>query len=123
MYTGNRAEQLIKGVTMMVIIRSFQLPIVRALMSHNTKHTHLAELEGLMEWSRETCDELTGFIVAVALVRPDHSQPSAAEQIRQHQRIALTNPIVVRVPVVLILKREDDDCIPMSRRRCPLTNS
>lgn len=41
-----------------------------ALMSHNTKHTHLAELEGLMEWSLECCDELTGFIVACTLVLP-----------------------------------------------------
>lgn len=46
-------------------------PIVHALMSHNTRYTHLAELEGKMEWALETCDELTGFIVAVALVLPD----------------------------------------------------
>lgn len=46
-------------------------PLVHALMSHNRKLTHLAELEGTMEWALETCDELTGFIVAVALVRPD----------------------------------------------------
>jgi len=46
-------------------------PIVRALQSHNNKRTPLAELEGKMEWSLETCDELTGFIIAVALVRPD----------------------------------------------------
>lgn len=46
-------------------------PLVRALQSHNGKRTHLAELEGLMEWSLECCDELTGFIVAVALVRPE----------------------------------------------------
>jgi predicted hydrolase (HD superfamily) len=46
-------------------------PIVHALQSHNTKFTHLAQVEGKMEWSLETCDELTGFIVAVALVRPD----------------------------------------------------
>jgi predicted hydrolase (HD superfamily) len=45
-------------------------PIVHSLMSHNTKHTHLAEVSGVMEWALETCDELTGFIVAVALVRP-----------------------------------------------------
>ncbi len=47
--------------------------IVHALMSHNRKHTHLAELEGNMEWALETVDELTGFIVAVALVRPEKS--------------------------------------------------
>src|SRR5690606_21488089 len=29
-YTGKRAEQLIKGVTIMVIIRSFQFSILRA---------------------------------------------------------------------------------------------
>lgn len=46
-------------------------PIVHALLSHNRKHTQLAELDGIMEWALETCDELTGFIVAVALVRPD----------------------------------------------------
>lgn len=48
-------------------------PIVHALMSHNRTHTHSAELEGNMEWALETCDELTGFIVAVALVRPEKS--------------------------------------------------
>lgn len=46
-------------------------PIVHALMSHNNRYTHLAELEGKMEWALETVDELTGFIVAVALVRPE----------------------------------------------------
>ena len=41
-----------------------------ALQSHNTHHTHLAELEGNMEWALECCDELTGFIVACTLVLP-----------------------------------------------------
>jgi putative nucleotidyltransferase with HDIG domain len=45
--------------------------IIHALKSHNNKHTHLADLDGEMEWALETVDELTGFIVAVALVRPD----------------------------------------------------
>lgn len=53
-------------------------PLVRALMSHNRKHTGLAELEGNMEWALETCDELTGFIVAVALVRPDKQLASVS---------------------------------------------
>ncbi|MDP1721785.1 MAG: DUF2750 domain-containing protein [Candidatus Gottesmanbacteria bacterium] len=45
--------------------------LVHAFQSHNTRHTGLAELEGNMEWALETVDELTGFIVAVALVRPE----------------------------------------------------
>lgn len=45
--------------------------IVHALKSHNRKYTKLAELDGIMEWALETVDELTGFIVAVALMRPD----------------------------------------------------
>ncbi|MEK7129687.1 MAG: phosphohydrolase [Patescibacteria group bacterium] len=54
-------------------------PLVHALMSHNTRHTHLAVLEGKMEWALETCDELTGFIVAVALVRPDPPSREASD--------------------------------------------
>lgn len=46
-------------------------PVVQGLKSHNAKHTKLSELSSLMEWSLECCDELTGFIVSVALVRPD----------------------------------------------------
>jgi predicted hydrolase (HD superfamily) len=50
--------------------------ILHALKSHNTKLTHLAELNGVMEWALETVDELTGFIVAVALMRPDRKLAS-----------------------------------------------
>ncbi len=46
-------------------------PLVKALQSHNRKLTKLAEIDSVMEWALETVDELTGFIVAVALVRPD----------------------------------------------------
>ena len=45
-------------------------PLIHALQSHNTKHTKLADLETPMEWALECCDELTGFIVACALVTP-----------------------------------------------------
>lgn len=48
-----------------------QGPIAHALMSHNRKYTELAELDGIMEWALETVDELTGFIVAVTLIRPE----------------------------------------------------
>lgn len=54
-------------------------PVVHALMSHNTKRTKLAELDGIMEWALETVDELTGFIVAVALVRPDPPPHEASD--------------------------------------------
>ena len=37
-YTGKRAEQLIKGVTIMVINLSFQFSIVRADMIAGTAH-------------------------------------------------------------------------------------
>jgi uncharacterized protein len=50
--------------------------IVRALQSHNRTFTQLAEIDGIMEWALETCDELTGFIVAVALVRPEKTLAS-----------------------------------------------
>lgn len=45
--------------------------IVHAIQSHNTKRTNLADVTGPMEWALETCDELTGFIVACALVQPE----------------------------------------------------
>ena len=52
--------------------------LLHALQSHNRKLTHLAELEGPMEWALETCDELTGFIVAVTLVRPEKKLASVS---------------------------------------------
>lgn len=47
------------------------LELIRALQSHNSARTGFPGPDGLMEWSLACCDELTGFIVAVALVRPD----------------------------------------------------
>jgi hypothetical protein len=45
--------------------------LIKALKSHNYAHTGHNPPDTLMEWSLFCCDELTGFIVAVALVRPD----------------------------------------------------
>ena len=44
-------------------------PIYLAIMSHNNKVTGLREPATDMEWALECCDELTGFIVACALVK------------------------------------------------------
>jgi uncharacterized protein len=45
--------------------------ILDTFKTHNTKVTNLHEPETLLEWTLECCDELTGFIVAVALVMPN----------------------------------------------------
>lgn len=45
--------------------------IISAILSHNYAHTKKNPPKNLLEWSLHCCDELTGFIVAVALVRPD----------------------------------------------------
>lgn len=40
-------------------------------LSHNNKLTKLRHPDTVIEWTLECCDELTGFIVAVALVMPE----------------------------------------------------
>ena len=45
--------------------------LLNALKSHNNKTVHLRSPQTLLEWTLECCDELTGFIVAVALILPD----------------------------------------------------
>ena len=46
-------------------------PLYMAVQSHNNKITNLREPQTQMEWALECCDELTGFIVACALVMPE----------------------------------------------------
>lgn len=46
-------------------------PLYLAIQSHNNKITNLRDPQTQMEWALECVDELTGFIVAVALVKPD----------------------------------------------------
>lgn len=43
--------------------------IIRAVKAHNYEHTEIMP-ESEMEWSLVACDDLTGLIVAVALVHP-----------------------------------------------------
>lgn len=45
--------------------------ILSAILSHNFSHTGQNAPKNKLEWSLYCCDELTGFIVAVTLVRPD----------------------------------------------------
>ncbi len=45
--------------------------ILSAIASHNFAHTGQNPPKNNLEWSLFCCDELTGLIVAVALVRPD----------------------------------------------------
>ncbi|OGC75516.1 hypothetical protein A2425_00295 [candidate division WWE3 bacterium RIFOXYC1_FULL_42_17] len=45
--------------------------LLEVFRSHNSKTTKLREPETRLEWTLECCDELTGFIVAVALVMPE----------------------------------------------------
>jgi predicted hydrolase (HD superfamily) len=45
--------------------------LIRTILSHNHKHNAEAPPKNTIEWALYTCDELTGLIVATALVRPD----------------------------------------------------
>lgn len=45
--------------------------LIDAILSHNHHHNGFRQPESPLEWALYTCDELTGFIVAVALIRPE----------------------------------------------------
>lgn len=49
---------------------------IAAVLSHNFDYTGENPPQTKMDWSLYCCDELTGFIVAVALVRPDRKLSS-----------------------------------------------
>lgn len=51
-------------------------PLYLAVQSHNNKVTNLRNPQTQMEWALECVDELTGFIVAVALVKPQKNLAS-----------------------------------------------
>ena len=54
--------------------------ILDAISSHNYAHTGQNPPKNKLEWALYCCDELTGFIVAVALVRPDKKLSSVTYQ-------------------------------------------
>ena len=54
--------------------------ILDAVRSHNYTRTGFRAPEGNMEWSLYTCDELTGFIVACALIRPEKTLAAVTVQ-------------------------------------------
>jgi len=53
--------------------------ILEAILSHNFAHTEQNPPKNRLEWSLYCCDELTGLIVAVALVKPDKKLASVTE--------------------------------------------
>lgn len=50
--------------------------IIDGVLTHNYKHNGYRQPASKMEWALYTCDELTGLIVATALVRPDRKLAS-----------------------------------------------
>ena len=52
--------------------------ILDAILSHNYAHTGQNPPKNNLEWSLYCCDELTGLIVAVALVKPDKKLASVS---------------------------------------------
>lgn len=52
--------------------------VLDAILSHNYAHTGQNPPKNHLEWALYCCDELTGFIVAVTLVRPDKKLSSVS---------------------------------------------
>jgi predicted hydrolase (HD superfamily) len=59
-------------VTLIEWLKDYEVKeeVLNALKTHNSKAVGLREPQTLLEWTLECCDELTGFIVAVALILP-----------------------------------------------------
>lgn len=52
--------------------------LLNAILSHNYTHTNQNPPNNKLEWALYCCDELTGLIVAVTLVRPDKKLASVS---------------------------------------------
>ena len=65
------------------------------ILTHNHHHNGFRMPESLMEWALYTCDELTGFIVAVALTREDKKLASVevSSVLKQFPQIAFAKHV------------------------------
>ncbi|MEA2020553.1 MAG: HDIG domain-containing protein [Patescibacteria group bacterium] len=54
--------------------------IIRAIKAHNCEYTH-TEPQSKLEWSLIACDDLTGLVVAVALVHPTKLEGVSVESV------------------------------------------
>lgn len=65
------------------------------ILTHNHHHNGYRMPESLMEWALYTCDELTGFIVAVALTREDKKLASVEVKsvLKKFPQVAFAKPV------------------------------
>jgi len=52
--------------------------IINAILSHNFENNNFRQPKTKMEWALYTCDDLTGLIVAVALITPEKKLSSVS---------------------------------------------
>lgn len=67
---GDITQHTKKTVAWLKEIGEEDQELIRAILSHNYKNVGVDEPENAFEWSLYCCDELTGFIVACALILP-----------------------------------------------------
>ena len=69
--------------------------IIDCILTHNFENNGFRAPESLMEWSLFICDELTGFIVAVALVRPEKKLALVTEKsvLKKFPMTAFAKPV------------------------------
>ncbi len=76
--TSDPSQHTKKMVTWLKEAGETDQEIIQAILSHNYAHTGENPPKTKMEWAIYTADELTGFIVAVALVMPDKKLSSVS---------------------------------------------
>jgi len=112
-------------------LKEYEVPeeLLDVFRSHNTKVTKLRDPQTLLEWTLECADELTGFIVAVALIRPSKKlsdvdvasvlkkfkQKEFARAVHREQIIQcvekLNIPVEKFVEITLLAMQEESDLL------------